>query len=99
MGAPLVTLAGGRHAARVGSSLMASIGLPELVAATPDRYAAIAAELAGDLGRLMRLRMGMRERVRTSALCDEARFMRNLESAYRLMWRRWCEEQCGGPAA
>lgn len=93
MGAPLVTLAGGRHAARVGASLMTAIGLPELVAATPDRYAAIAAELAGDLSRLMRLRMGMRERVRTSALCDEARFMRNLETAYRLMWRRWCDQR------
>ncbi|SMF42698.1 Predicted O-linked N-acetylglucosamine transferase, SPINDLY family [Azospirillum oryzae] len=93
MGAPLVTLAGGRHAARVGASLMTAIGLPELVAATPDRYAAIAAELAGDLTRLMRLRMGMRERVRASALCDEPRFMRNLETAYRLMWRRWCDQR------
>jgi predicted O-linked N-acetylglucosamine transferase (SPINDLY family) len=93
MGAPLVTLAGGRHAARVGASLMASIGLPELVTATPDRYAAVAAELAGDLTRLMRLRMGMRERVRASALCDEGRFMRNLETAYRLMWRRWCDQR------
>lgn len=93
MGAPLVTLAGERHAARVGASLMTAIGLPELVAATPDRYAEIAAELAGDLSRLMRLRMGMRERVRTSALCDEGRFMRNLETAYRLMWRRWCDQR------
>ena len=91
MGAPLVTLAGGRHAARVGASLMSAIGLPELVAATPDRYVAIAAGLAGDLTRLMRLRMAMRERLRASPLCDEARFMRNLETAYRLMWRRWCD--------
>jgi len=91
MGAPLVTLAGGRHAARVGASLMTAIGLPELVATTPDRYAEIAAGLAGDLTRLMRLRLSLRERVRTSALCDEARFMRNLETAYRLMWRRWCD--------
>ncbi|KAA0593719.1 putative O-linked N-acetylglucosamine transferase (SPINDLY family) [Azospirillum lipoferum] len=93
MGAPLVTLAGSRHAARVGASLMAAIGLPELVATTPDQYAAIAAGLAGDLTRLMRLRMGMRERLRASALCDEGRFMRNLETAYRLMWRRWCDQQ------
>lgn len=100
MGAPLVTLAGNRHAARVGASLMAAVGLPELVAATPDRYAAIAADLAGDLTRLMRLRMGMRERLRASALCDETRFMRNLETAYRLMWRHWCDGQYGGqPAA
>ncbi|WP_377806304.1 tetratricopeptide repeat protein (plasmid) [Azospirillum sp. A29] len=93
MGVPLVTLAGPRHAARVGASLMAAIGLPELVATTPSRYAAIAAELAGDLTRLMRLRMGMRERLRASALCDEGRFMRNLETAYRLMWQRWCDRR------
>lgn len=98
MGAPMVTLAGNRHAARVGASLMAAVGLPELVADTPDRYAAIAADLAGDLTRLMRLRMGMRERLRASALCDEARFMRNLETAYRLMWRRWCDGAAGRPA-
>lgn len=96
MGAPLVTLAGSRHAARVGASLMTAIGLPELVAPTPDRYAAIAAGLAGDLTRLMRLRMGMRERVRASALCDEKRFMRNLETAYRMIWRRWCDDAAAG---
>jgi len=96
MGAPLVTLAGSRHAARVGASLMTAIGLPELVAPTPDRYAAIAAGLAGDLTRLMQLRMGMRERVRASALCDEKRFMRNLETAYRMIWRRWCDDAAAG---
>jgi predicted O-linked N-acetylglucosamine transferase (SPINDLY family) len=93
MGAPLVTLAGSRHAARVGASLMAAVGLPELVAGTPEQYAAIAAGLAGDLTRLMRLRMGMRERLRASALCDEGRFMRNLETAYRLIWQRWCDRR------
>lgn len=98
MGAPLVTLAGGRHAARVGASLMAAVGLPELIATGPDRYAAIAADLAGDLTRLMRLRMGMRDRLRASALCDEGRFMRNLETAYRMMWQRWCNEAAGRPA-
>ncbi|MBY6266503.1 tetratricopeptide repeat protein (plasmid) [Azospirillum sp. 412522] len=90
MGAPLVTLRGERHAARVGASLMTAIGLPGLVAATPDRYADIAAGLAGDLTGLMRLRMGMRERVAASPLCDEPRFLRHLETAYRLMWRHWC---------
>ena len=96
MGAPLVTLRGGRHAARVGASLMTAVGLPELVATTPDRYADIAAGLAGDLTRLMRLRMGMRERVAASPLCDEPRFLRHLETAYRLMWRRWCDRRRRG---
>lgn len=95
MGAPLVTLRGSRHAARVGASLLTAVGLPELVADTPDAYVAAAAGLAGDLTRLMRLRLGMRARVAASPLCDEGRFLRNLEAGYRMMWRRWCADGAG----
>jgi protein O-GlcNAc transferase len=28
--------------------------------------------------------------MRASPLMDEARFARDLEHAYRLMWREWC---------
>ena len=90
MGAPVVTLLGGRHAARVGASLLASVGLSDLIAATPERYVETAASLAHDLSRLMRLRMGMRDRLRRSPLCDEPRFVRALEDAYQQSWRAWC---------
>ena len=46
MGVPVVTLAGDRHASRVGVSILTSLGLTELVAHSPDEYVAIAVRLA-----------------------------------------------------
>lgn len=90
MGVPMVGLLGGRHAARVGASLLASIGLKELIAATPQDYVAIAVALAQDRPRLAALRDGMRARLRSSPLCDAPEFARQVEETYRTMWRRWC---------
>jgi predicted O-linked N-acetylglucosamine transferase (SPINDLY family) len=90
MGVPVVTLAGDRHVSRVGVSLLTTVGLAECIAATEAEYVARAAALAGDAGRLKTLRTGMREQVRASALCDAPRFARNVEAAYRDMWRTWC---------
>lgn len=93
MGAPLVALRGDRHAARVGASLLTAIGLPDLIAEDTEGYVAVAAGLARDLGRLMDLRIGMRERLLASPLCDEAGFVATLEDTYRDLWARWCATQ------
>jgi predicted O-linked N-acetylglucosamine transferase (SPINDLY family) len=61
-----------------------------LVARTAEEYLDIAARLARDPQRLGGIRAGLRERMRSSPLLDAARFTRNLESAYRDIWRRWC---------
>ena len=45
MGVPVVTLAGQRHAARVGVSLLTNLGLGELIADTPEQYLQIAQAL------------------------------------------------------
>lgn len=90
MGVPLVTLAGRHFFGRMGVSLLHNVGLPELVAETPDDYVRVAAELAGDIDRLAALRAGLRQRMRASAVCDAAGFTRGLEAAYRDVWRRWC---------
>jgi protein O-GlcNAc transferase len=90
MGVPLVSLRGDRHVARVGASLLTAIGLPELIAETPEDYVSIAAGLAGNLDRLAELRAGMRERMRASALGDGVGFARAIENAYRTVWRQWC---------
>jgi len=49
-------------------------------------------ELAGKPEGLAGLRASLRERLRASPLMDEAGFVRDLESAYRRMWRQWCED-------
>jgi protein O-GlcNAc transferase len=83
MGVPVVSLAGQVHAARVGASLLSSVGLPELVANDPDNYVAIAATLATQPDRLRELRLGMRDRMRSSPLMDAVSLTRAIEAAYR----------------
>ncbi|MFI5455208.1 MAG: tetratricopeptide repeat protein [Isosphaerales bacterium] len=90
MGVPVVCLAGRTAVSRGGLTIMSNIGLPELVARSPDEYVAIAARLAGDLPRLALLRSTLRERLESSPMMDTQRFARQIELAYRAMWRRWC---------
>ncbi len=86
MGVPVVTLSGETVLHRAGVSIAMNLGLPELVAASPDRYVAAATELAGDPERLSRLRAELRSRLEASPLGDARRFARHLESAYRTVW-------------
>jgi predicted O-linked N-acetylglucosamine transferase (SPINDLY family) len=90
MGVPIVTLAGDRHVARRGVSLLMNLGLPELIAKTHDEYVTIASRLAADPTRLSEWRRALRERIKSSSLMDETAFTRELESAYRSMWRSYC---------
>lgn len=90
MGVPVLTLAGARHAARVGASLLAQVGLPGFVAPTVDEYVARAVGHAMNPGPLADLRAGLRARMAASPLCDGRAFARDVENAYRAMWRGWC---------
>jgi len=92
MGVPTVVLAGANGVSRMGVSIMANLGLDELIAPDLDAYAATAVHLAGDLDRLAALRAGLRERLAGSVLCDGPAFTRDMEAAYRDMWRRWCQK-------
>jgi predicted O-linked N-acetylglucosamine transferase (SPINDLY family) len=91
MGVPVVTLAGERFVGRVGASLLAQVGLSDLVSSTVDGYVARATALAGDRGRLDSLRQALRGRVAASPLCDAEAHARAVESAYRDLWRSWCK--------
>ncbi len=91
MGVPLVTLYGDRHASRVGASLLARVGLDDLVADSIDGYIEQAENLAADGARLAGLRAELRQRMADSPLTDAAGFATRIEAAYREMWRRWCE--------
>ncbi|MBK1647613.1 tetratricopeptide repeat protein [Rhabdochromatium marinum] len=90
MGTPVVTFSGETWVARVGESILNTIGLPELVAHTEEDYIAMAATLAADAERRAWLRMNLRAMLTASPFCDGQGFTRDLEAAYRGMWRRWC---------
>jgi predicted O-linked N-acetylglucosamine transferase (SPINDLY family) len=91
MGVPVVTLVGQTVVGRAGLSQLTNLGLPELIAQTPEQYVQIATKLAGDLPRLAELRRTLRARMEASPLMDAPRFARSVEAAYRRMWRAWCE--------
>ncbi len=93
MGVPVVTLGGDRFAARHSTSHLTAAGLPEMIADGWEAYLRIAVELASELPRLEALRAGLRARMTGSPLVDGPRFTRNLEAAYRRMWRDWCVAQ------
>ena len=95
MGVPVVSLVGDSTPSRGGASLLGAIGLDELVAGTPEEYLSKAHALASDRVRLSALRAGMRDRMSASPLMDVARFTRDLEEAYRTMWRNWCRAGAG----
>lgn len=93
MGVPVVSLRGSTHAGRVGASILAQLGLEELVAETEDDYVARAVALAADRGRLEGLRQGLRTRMQASPLMDRVGFARDMEAAYAEMWRDWCAKR------
>jgi protein O-GlcNAc transferase len=91
MGVPVVTLVGNTVAGRAGWSQLSNLKLPELAATSPQQFVSIAAGLAHDLPRLAELRRTLRTRMEASPLMDAGGFTRDMEAAYRQIWRTWCE--------
>jgi len=89
MGVPVVTLVGQTPVSRAGWCQLSNLGLPELAGQTTEQFVQIAVNLANDLPRLQQLRSTLRQRMEASPLMDAPRFARNIEAAYRQMWRKW----------
>ena len=87
MGVPVVTLAGVRHGARFGVSILANLGLVDACCAhTADEYVEKACALAADVQTLAVLRRTLRTCMEASPLMDAARYMLHLEAAYEKIW-------------
>ncbi len=93
MGAPFITLADRPSVGRLGSSILEGIGHPEWIAQTEEEYIKKAIALADNLPELATLRAGLRQEMEQSSLMDEPAFARKVETAYREMFMKWCEEQ------
>ncbi|MGD1275633.1 MAG: tetratricopeptide repeat protein [Tepidisphaeraceae bacterium] len=92
MGVALVTLRGRTAVGRGGVSILSNLGLAHCIARDPDEYLDIAKDLSRDLPRLVEMRAGLRERMRNSPLTDAAGLARDVEAAYRDVWKRWCHK-------
>ena len=84
-GAPILTRAGSSFPARVCASLLTTIGVPDLIAASAEDYEALAIRLARDKAMLADLRRRIAHGRAQSPLFDTPRFCRNLERAYEAM--------------
>ncbi len=90
MGVPVVTLAGRLAVQCDGKTVLTAAGLADLVAETPEDYLKIALFLAGTVPKMPDLRANVRHALQSSPLMDEPGLVKNVEDAYRDMWRAWC---------
>jgi predicted O-linked N-acetylglucosamine transferase (SPINDLY family) len=89
-GVPVVTLSGQTYASRFGGSGLTTLEMHDCITRSREEYLEAAVALAADRGRLINYRATLRDRMAASPLCDFRSFTRNLEAAYRRMWRDWC---------
>ena len=86
-GVPVITLEGQHFASRVSTRILAAVGLPELITQSLEDYRALAVRLVSERDALSNLGQRLAAMRQDSSRFDTARFPRNLEGAYREMWR------------
>lgn len=87
-GLPVLTCLGETFAGRVAASLLTAIDLPELITDSLQAYESLAIELATQPQKLAAVRKKLADHKNSKPLFDSARFTRDLENAYRHMWKR-----------
>lgn len=90
MGVPVITMAGNRHAARVGVALLDAIGRNEWTAKDEEEYVEIAVKLASRPENLERMRALQRRSFQGSILMDYAGQAQRFGDKIRDCWREYC---------
>lgn len=84
-GVPVVTCRGTHFASRVSASLLQAVGLPELVAESPQEMEDLAVALALNPARLRELRQKLHSNTTSYPLFDTERYTRHFETALNMM--------------
>jgi predicted O-linked N-acetylglucosamine transferase (SPINDLY family) len=71
----------------MSSSILTAIGLPELIAQSLEEYEALAVRLARSPGELQMICQRLAKNRLTEPLFDTPQFTKNLEKAYKEMWK------------
>lgn len=92
-GVPVITVKGTHFASRVAASLLAAMGLNELIAPDLEAYQRMAVDLALNTERLRRLKDHVAAARTTQPLFDVHGWVRNLEQAYEMMWEKFIQNR------
>jgi predicted O-linked N-acetylglucosamine transferase (SPINDLY family) len=92
MGVPVISLLGDRHVSRVGASILTKVGLTKFIGENIDDYIQAAVDTSADDDSLEATRVGLRNTMRSSALCDAKSFALDIENAYSSMWSTYVEK-------
>jgi predicted O-linked N-acetylglucosamine transferase (SPINDLY family) len=87
-GLPVLTQIGETFAGRVAASLLAAIGLPELIAQTEQQFEDMAIELATQPEALAAIKDKLAQNRLTKPLFDTRLYTQHIESAYVAMYQR-----------
>jgi len=88
-GVPILTIQGRSFPSRVGSSLLESMGLSELITYTLEEYESAAIELALDSQKFNFFKTKVIENRSTTLLFNARLTVKNIESAYQTVYNRY----------
>jgi protein O-GlcNAc transferase len=87
-GLPVLTQIGETFAGRVAASLLTAIGLPELIARTPEQFESMAIELATKPEKLAAIKRKLAHNRLTKPLFNTKSYTQHIENAYATMHER-----------
>tara|TARA_B110000114_G_scaffold67958_1_gene72042 strand:+ start:1701 stop:3677 length:1977 start_codon:yes stop_codon:yes gene_type:complete len=88
MGVPVLTYQGKSYPSRMGSSLLSTLNLPELIATSEKDYEIIAIELGKDSKKFDIIKEKLTNNLKTTQLFNTYLFSKNLEKAYQIIYKR-----------
>jgi predicted O-linked N-acetylglucosamine transferase (SPINDLY family) len=91
MGVPVLTKEGLSYTARMASSLLSSIGLPELITNNTEAYEKLAVELATNPNKLRSIKLKLKENRLQKALFKTEIFTRNFEKGLEMVYQNYVE--------
>ena len=88
-GIPVLTQFGGSFSGRVASSLLNTLGMPELITHSAEEYESLAIELASNPNKLQEIKVKLGVNKLNTPLFNAPLFTRHLESLYIQMYARY----------
>ena len=84
----MITMKGKSYQARMGASIVNSVGIQELITNSPEEYESLAIELATNPDKLKIIKKKLKVNLSLTPLFDTKLFTRNLEKAYSEIYNR-----------